>query len=338
MLHNKIKKIAGVKPAFQMHATCSKSQISKNLRDGKVLNDYVRMKGIFSKDTNSVPLINIATGVVAPKNVNVHQAKQIGCSYLATLHGTKPNEIKLSKSSQCTHCPLKLKNVHDVDKASSLDPQLLFQRILALTEVSSDVDLKTCLGFELACYPAALFSEDGYIRDANKSNLAKEILSMTNHPDYVDISSEHHIVKDGGSLLYDVKWERGEAVASIIKKYVSHLDLTHSGKNCHVVFDGYRNSTKDLCHQKRNAVTSSSVDLDETMIIHMDKSDFLSNTENKENFIKMLGCHLEKKGHTVMYAVADSDVDIVKCAINKLDSKDVLVTADDTDILILILL
>ena len=70
----------------------------------------------------------------------------------------------------------------------------------------------------------------------------------------------------------------------------------------------------------------------------MDKSDFLSNTENKENFIKMLGCHLEKKGHTVMYAVADSDVDIVKCAINKLDSKDVLVTADDTDILILILL
>ena len=192
----KMKKIVGVKPAYQMHVTCSKSQISKNLRDGKVLDDYVRMKGVFSKDTNSVPLMNIATGVVAPKNVNVHQAKQIGCSYLATLHGTKPNETKLSKSSQCTQIPLKLKNVHDVDKASSLDPQLLFQRILALTEVSSDVDLKTCLGFELACYPAALFSEDGYIRDANKSNLAKEILSMTNHPDYVDISSEHHIVKD----------------------------------------------------------------------------------------------------------------------------------------------
>ena len=137
--------------------------------------------------------------------------------------------------------------------------------------------------------------------------------------------------------MHDVKWERGEAVASIIKKYVSHLDLTHSGKNCHVVFDGYRNSTKDLCHQKRNAVTSSSVDLDEAMIIHMDKSDFLSNTENKENFIKMLGFHLEKKGHTVMYAVADADVDIVKNAINKLESKGVLVPADDTDILILIL-
>lgn len=71
--------------------------------------------------------------------------------------------------------------------------------------------------------------------------------------------------------------------------------------------------------------------------MHMEKSDFLSNSENKENFIKILGCHLEKNGHTVTYAAADADVDIVKCAVDKLDSQDVLVTADDTDILILII-
>ena len=56
------------------------------------------------------------------------------------------------------------------------------------------------------------------------------------------------------------------------------------------------------------------------MITHMGKSDFFSNAENKESFIKLLWRHLEKKkGQTVMYAVADADVDIVKSTLNKPD-------------------
>ena len=53
--------------------------------------------------------------------------------------------------------------------------------------------------------------EDGYIKDVDNSDLAKEIVSTTNHYDYVDIGSEHRIVK-------------GREVASINKKYGSHLD------------------------------------------------------------------------------------------------------------------
>lgn len=67
---------------------------------------------------------------------------------------------------------------------------------------------------------------------------------MANHPEYLEIKSDHQVVKDGGSLLYDVKWERGEAVANIIEKYISHLHITHHGKSCYVVFDGYCTSTK----------------------------------------------------------------------------------------------
>ena len=68
--------------------------------------------------------------------------------------------------------------------------------ILENTEVSIDVELKTILGFELARYLAALTTKDGYIGDVNNSNLAKEIVSTTNHPDYVDIGSQHRIVRD----------------------------------------------------------------------------------------------------------------------------------------------
>ena len=67
--------------------------------------------------------------------------------------------------------------------------------------------LKTFLGFELASY----LHRGGHIRDVDNSNLAKEIVSTANHYDYVDIGSEHRIVK-------------GREVASINKKYGSHLD------------------------------------------------------------------------------------------------------------------
>ena len=72
---------------------------------------------------------------------------------------------------------------------------------------------------------------------------------------------EHRIGKDGWSLQYDVKWECGETVISKIKKYGSDLNVIHPSKSCHSLLDGYCNSTEDLCYQKRNPVTSSSMDL-----------------------------------------------------------------------------
>ena len=95
------------------------------------------MKGIFSKETNSVPLMNIATGVVASKNVSVHKAKQLGCSYLVCHNDIKfitTNEIKLSKGIQCTQIRLKLKRFHDAEENSGIHTQLSFQRTLEITE------------------------------------------------------------------------------------------------------------------------------------------------------------------------------------------------------------
>ena len=45
------------------------------------------------------------------------------------------------------------------------------------------------------------------------------------------------------------------------------------------MFDGLCTPTKDIYHQKLDPVTGSSMDLDEAMIMHIDKSDLLSNTE-----------------------------------------------------------
>ena len=62
----------------------------------------------------------------------------------------------------------------------------------------------------------------------------------------------------------------------------------------------------------------------------MDRSDFLSNSKNKANFEYLLGRHVQDNGQDVQYANADTDVENVKYAINKLAFGFVIVTAYDT--------
>ena len=81
----------------------------------------------------------------------------------------------------------------------------------------------------------------------------------------MDIGLEHRIVKD-------------REVASINKKYGSHHNVNYFRKSCHNMFHGLCTPTKDIQHQKLNPVTGSSMDLNEAMIMHIEKSDLLSNT------------------------------------------------------------
>ena len=39
--------------------------------------------------------------------------------------------------------------------------------------------------------------------------------------------------------------------------------------------------------------------------------------KNKENFVHLFGRRVQDKGHSVQYAYANADVEIVKCAIKK---------------------
>ena len=108
---------------------------------------------------------------------------------------------------------------------------------------------------------------------------------------------------------------------------------------CIVAFDGYGNgaSTKDHEHRKRTkGILFPNIKTELKMIPYNNQNDFLSNDQNKAQFISFLANHLRGKGFTVHRSLNDADRLIVKCAIELAAVGNVrTVIADDTDILVL---
>ena len=62
------------------------------------------------------------------------------------------------------------------DEIISVNPQLLFQRLLATVERDDEADFNEIFQYELSTTPAALFSEkDGLMRKADKSKLSEAV-------------------------------------------------------------------------------------------------------------------------------------------------------------------
>ena len=86
---------------------------------------------------------------------------------------------------------------------------------------------------------------------------------------------------------------------SFIKKY---------GEKILVVFDGYLESnTKDHAHQKRYPIKSLRINIDNQMKNDCKKELFLSNPENKQDFINLLGQKIISLGHSVFHYNNDAD-------------------------------
>ena len=100
-----------------------------------------------------------------------------------------------------------------------------------------------------------------------------------------------------------------------------------------IIFDGYAvSSIKDLEHLRRTKRSSVTVTFTPNSPLLVGKEALLSNKENKQLFLKMLGDYLEAAGHTIFYAESDADTLIVRTALTLAERKHVTVVADDTDI------
>ena len=142
------------------------------------------------------------------------------------------------------------------------------------------------------------------------------------------------IVLDGGALLYRVAWTKNSTFETILKNYVSHINIMvgKSGRKL-VVFDGYiTSSTKDHCHSKRAPVQS----LDHSVsLVLCRKEVVLSNPRNKQEFITALTAALIDARYDVFRSDTDADHDIVVKAIAELDTGPTVIVRYDTDLLVL---
>ena len=71
--------------------------------------------------------------------------------------------------------------------------------------------------------------------------------------------------------------------------------------------------------------------------LQLKKKEFLSNQENKQRFLELLGDALVKDGCEVIYARGDADTLIVQTAVRLSEDREIVLVGDDTDLLVLLI-
>ena len=96
-------------------------------------------------------------------------------------------------------------------------------------------------------------------------------------------------------------------------------------------------TTKDGAHERRTGGRACpTVDFTRDMVMGSKKEDFVSNKDNKQRFIRMLGQSLEHVGCETRHAKGDADVLIVETTIQSAMSCETTLVGDDTDLLVLL--
>ncbi|MES9879525.1 MAG: hypothetical protein ABW185_01435 [Sedimenticola sp.] len=141
--------------------------------------------GTNSTSDDPAPLLNIATGVIAPEDVkrDLRNAKEIGTQAMNTFVSerlntehigffeTLPNLKLKTFSSLCQKAVVKTGN----DKKMSLDTDRdLFSRLIVVSK-TRDVDLQGLFQYELSAVPLSLAKPDGSLNKSTKSTLLHEL-------------------------------------------------------------------------------------------------------------------------------------------------------------------
>ena len=162
------------------------------------------------------------------------------------------------------------------------------------------------------------------MRSAQKSKLKSFILN--------NVSSIQEPVStriaDGGTLLWCCNWKNNELFSEIFRRYI---DFSRHLKLDIIVFHGYLLSTKDSTHQKRSGKISQTVEINDLNLCPAERSTFLTNYKNKENFVTLLASKLQTNGFKVSCCPSDADTTIVKTALEIDNAEPVTKGRNSTD-------
>ena len=289
-------------------------------------------------DETDGALGNIETGVAADSRVNAEKAKTVGETIVESMVGQFVDEYSFKRSSQIVTLGDKT-SVRITGESVSIDPQLLFQRLTAIADRYCE-DVSGLFKYELFSVPSSLFDTTGLPRLAQKSQLADAIWKLgdcASDPTESNIDKTKHYVIDGGSLLHRIPWAKNMTFRAIFDLYLNYITQRYSEAT--VVFDGYTDepSIKDTTHLRRcNGIVRNQVKFGPDTPFKSKKDSFLSNSENKQTFIKQLGSYLVEHGVTVRHASGDADLLIVETAVERAEQEVTYVIGEDTDLLVLL--
>ncbi|KAK7109451.1 hypothetical protein V1264_013491 [Littorina saxatilis] len=316
------------------HKDLTEARQRKDDKDTSTIVTYVLQRNPF--ETEGHQLVCIATGLTSDTSANVDSAKVIGHRILQTMTGQAVSAVSFKKKEEAVTMSTK-PTVKIGGERVSIDPQLLFQRLLHVA--GGDLSkLQDIFQHELTALPSSLFDDSGFMRESSKHLLAKHLWDASEGCKQEMLRTKDvHYILDGGSLIHQLSWLRGTSYTHLAERYVEYVK--NSYPHATVVFDGYFGgpSTKDMAHVQRRTLPGRDVQFTPDMLLSEKKEEFLSNTTNKQRFIHLVGNCFEENGIPVQHAQGDADCVIVQVALQSAVEYTTYVVGEDTDLLILLL-
>ena len=277
---------------------------------------YVLQRNPF--ETEGYQLVCIATGQTSDTSANVDSAKEIGHRILQSMKGQPVSAVSFKKRKEAVTMSTK-PAVKIGGERVSVDPQLLFQRLLHVA--GGDLSkLEEIFKHELTALSYWQSTCGMPVKVASSKCLRTE---------------DAHYILDGGSLIHQLSWLRGTSYKHLAERYAEYVKRSYP--HAIVVFDGYFGgpSTKDMAHVQRSTLPGRDVQFTPDMLLSEKKEEFLSNTTNKQRFIHLVGRCLEENGIPVQHAQGDADCVIVQVALRSTMKYVTVLVGEDTDLLLL---
>ncbi len=230
----------------EQHKEASRPRVKRDGEDVELILTFLRERSPFD---GTIPLRNIATGLVASDSVNCYNARNVGIDILNKMKGKSVVEYTFRKKDRVVNMNRNTIKVANSD--INIDPQLLFQRFASCS--INDENIQEVFSHELCAYPASLFEAKDVLREPDKPALTDGIwnkLPSDARCSPSDLPSGTRCVVDGGWLLHRVPWKKCSTFGEICQSYVALLNNKYSGGI--VCFDGYtHNTTKDAVHRRQ---------------------------------------------------------------------------------------
>ena len=294
----------------------------------------------FNEETPKEFPVSFSTGFISRKRdgVNPEETIDVGNTMPKKLDGKLPSTTVERKSKIQPLANLR-KLVSGSEGAAPINALKYFNRLVLFAQ--REDNLESSLGFyELTPIPMLLFSKkDQLMHKGDKATFAKlclkDKIDLTNNNQDIDIDT---VVIDGGWLLRQCTWAKGDKWRNIKYKYCTRVKyLGRSANNAVVVFDGYENSTKDHTHRRRQKQFCHDIKIREDMIPYTTKEKFISNSSNKSALVSMISTKLSSSNISSICCRDDADTTIVKESLQYSLLGNVGVVAEDADILIILI-
>ena len=337
-IHDAMSQLTGVSSkSSEQHEEIGKSRRNKDFQDCKKFLDWLNTRNPFCiPDENLYSLSTCIISSTDKDNVNCEKAEEVGKQIQTGLDNVFFHDAKIKRKDQLINLHALQQSKSIGNKEETTNPTLMFNRLI--TVAAHEEDLEPFFEFELTYEPMSLFKQ-GMMRDPDKPSLRKVIMSDINAAKKEEMGIPDSYVLDGGALLHRVRWFKGMTFNAVAAAYSNYIRKHYAGKIT-VVFDGYEDEgTKSHEHLRRNSIPQSCmVDIHKENPVPFTQDRFLSNTENKANFVKFLSNHLKQTGFDTVDCPGDADSTIVKTGLEiaRMSLKHVTVVADDTDIAVLL--